>query len=75
MKYVKISDNTNLCRDSFSGAIINTNMNEYNNYIQQKKLKQQESERIKNIENDLNNIKDDLSEIKNLLRGLSDEPR
>lgn len=75
MKYVKVSDNANLYRDNLSGAIINTNMNEYNNYIQQKKLKQQESEKIKNIENDINNIKDDLSEIKNLLRGLADGSR
>lgn len=71
MNYSKVSENLNLYRDNFSGAIINSNVSEYENYVQQKRLKEQEVNRIKQIEDDIFNIKNDLSEIKNLLRNLS----
>jgi len=73
MEYLRVSENSNLYRDNFSGAIVNSNLNEYNNYIQQKKFKEQEKNRIQKIESDLSDLKNDLTEIKNLLRSLSNE--
>jgi hypothetical protein len=46
-------------------------MSEYNEYISRKESKIKESEKIQNLEKDLNNIKCDLDEIKCLLRNLA----
>lgn len=71
MKYSKVEGHLNLIRDEETKAIVNTDMNEYNNYMRLKNIKEKENNRINNLENDVNAIKDDLDEIKNLLRNLS----
>jgi len=73
MKRVKVKDEINLFRDVSTNAIINTDMQAYNNYINSRKIKEQESKRIENIENELIDVKSDLNEIKNLLRKLANE--
>ena len=73
MKKVKVKDEINLFRDINTNAIINTDLQAYNNYINSRKLKESESQKIKNIENELTNLKSDLNEIKNLLRSLVNE--
>ena len=73
MKRVKVKDEINLFRDVSTNAIINTDMQAYNNYINSRKIKEQEFERIENIENELIDVKSDLNEIKNLLRKLANE--
>lgn len=70
MEKLQVKGNTNLYRDLSSNAILNTNMNEYKNYIESKRIKEQESKRINNIESDLNSLKDDMNEIKEMLRSL-----
>lgn len=70
MRYSKVEGHSNLIRDGATKAILNTNMNEYKNYMTTKKLKDNEIERVKKLENDVNEIKGDLSEIKNLLKGI-----
>ena len=70
MKRVKVKDEINLFRDTSTNAIINTDMQAYHNYINSRKIKEQESKRIENIENELIDVKSDLNEIKNLLREL-----
>ncbi len=71
MKKIKIKDEFNLFRDSSTNAIVNTDMQSYNNYLSSKKTKEEESKKIQNIENEINSIKGDLNEIKDLLRNLS----
>ena len=68
MNYSKIEGHENLIRDEKTKSIINTNVNEYENYIKMRNIKQTEVKRIENIENDLNSLKNDINEIKNLLR-------
>jgi hypothetical protein len=67
---VKVKDNAHLARDMASGAIINTNTVEYQNYLKkvnsQNALKDQVQENTETIEQ----IKTDISEIKNLLISL-----
>jgi len=75
MKKIKVKDEVNLFRDATTNAIVNTDMQAYNNYINSKKLKEQESKRIENIENELSDVRSDLSEIKNLLRSLANESK
>jgi phage-related protein len=71
MKKIKIKDEFNLFRDSSTNAIVNTDMQSYNNYLSSKKIKEEEFKKIQNIEDEITTIKGDLSEIKDLLRNLS----
>lgn len=75
MKYAKVEGHVNLVRDQSTKAILNTNMNEYNNYINLRNSKKSEDEKIKVIENEVEEIKNDLNEIKNLLRSLINESK
>jgi hypothetical protein len=69
--HYKVEGHNDLIRDIKTNAIINTNMNEYENYKTLKKIKEQEKQRIECLENDVSEMKNDLSEIKNLLRALA----
>lgn len=71
MRYHKIEGNNNLIKDCNTGAVINTNMEQYKNYLSQKKIKEEEKEKIQNLQIDISNIKNDLNEIKNLLRSIA----
>ena len=72
MKFSKVDGYTNLVRDEHTKAVLNTNMNEYKDYIEQRRIKNQELEKIQTLENDVNSMKNDLSEIKSLLRSIID---
>jgi hypothetical protein len=63
-----VDTNASFYRDETNNAIINSNMVEYNNYLQVKNLKNIESKRIDNIENNLDNLKNEMTEIKNLMK-------
>lgn len=70
MNYAKVEGHVNLVRDQKTKAILNTDMNEYNNYIALRNSKQKDSNKIKNIEGEMETVKNELSEIKSLLREL-----
>jgi hypothetical protein len=71
MTYIKVKGHDHLIRDPQTNSIINTNMSEYNEYISRRNSKFEESQKIQNLEKDLDNIKCDLDEIKFLLRNLT----
>jgi pyrimidine operon attenuation protein/uracil phosphoribosyltransferase len=75
MEYIKVKGHDNFFRDPNTNSIINTNMHEYNEYISRKKIKEEENQKIQNLECDVANIRDDLNEIKTLLRSLLDGSR
>lgn len=75
MEPLKVKGHDYLVRDSQTNSIINTNMLEYNEYISRRNSKNEECEKIKNIEEEIDHIKDDLKEIKFLLRNLVDGSR
>ena len=75
MEYAKVEGHVNLVRDRSTKAILNTDMNEYNNYIALRDSKKTYEEKMNCIENDLLDLKNDIGEIKNLLRGLINDPR
>ena len=60
---IPVKGHKGLFRDEESGAIINTNVSEYNNYMIMKNKKQSEKD-------ELDKIKSDIQEIKNLLKEL-----
>ena len=75
MEYAKVEGHSHLLRDSKTNSIINTNMVEYQEYLNRRNVKTDENQKIQHLESDVANIKDDLSEIKSLLRSLVNESR
>jgi hypothetical protein len=73
MKYAKVEGHSHLLRDSKTNSIINTNMVEYQEYLNRRNVKVDENQKIQHLESDVANIKNDLSEIKSLLRSLVNE--
>lgn len=71
MEYIKVKDKDNLIRDSFSNGIVSTDIEGYKSYIQNYKKTYNDSQRIKDLEKNVDEIKGDLNEIKELLRNLS----
>ena len=67
----KVKGHDHLIRDDDTNAILNTNSSEYNQYLSLRAKRQQGTDRIDNMENDLKNLKDDINEIKTLLKALS----
>ena len=70
MEYVKVKDHLNLVRDPSTNAILNTNKNEYDEYIKNRNKKLSENQRVEKLESDVEGMKDDLNTIKNLLQEL-----
>jgi len=75
MDYLKVEGYIHLYRDPKTNSIINRNMSEYQEYVSRKNIKNEENQKIQNLEVDIANMKDDLNEIKSLLRSLANESR
>jgi len=75
MEYLKIKGHDNLLRDPITNSIINNNRAEYQEYVSRKNMKNEEDQKIQNLEYDVASMKDDLNEIKNLLRSLVNETK
>ena len=73
MEYAKVEGHSHFLRDSKTNSIINTNMVEYQEYLNRRNVKADENQKIQHLESDVANIKNDLSEIKSLLRSLVNE--
>lgn len=70
MNLIKIENSSNLARDISSGAVINTNVVEYENYMAKKRANKDLKEQIKQNADDIKSLKSDMAEIKNLLISL-----
>ena len=70
MKYAKVEGYSYLLRDSNTNSIINTNMVEYQEYLNRRNVKADENQKVQTIEEEVYNIKNDISEIKSLLKEL-----
>jgi len=70
MEYIKVKDHLNLVRDPKTNAILNTNKNEYDEYMKRRYKKLSESQRVGELESDIEMIKNDLETIKNFLQQL-----
>ena len=71
MNHSNVEGHADLIRDNSTGAILNNDTSQYNQYLTLRAKRQQGTDRIDNMENDLKNLKDDINEIKTLLRALS----
>jgi hypothetical protein len=70
MTYFKVDGYTHLMRDGNTNSIVNTNMSEYQEYVSRRNAKNEENQKVQNIEEDLASMKNDIDEIKILLRSL-----
>ena len=71
MKHSNVEGHADLIRDTSTGAILNNDSSQYNQYISLRSKRREGTNRIDNMENDLKSLKDDINEIKSLLRALS----
>jgi hypothetical protein len=72
MNINKVEGHPNYVRDDATKAVINTNYNEYKNYILAREAKIKEQERLSNIEMEIDEIK---QSIKSIMEMLKNEPR
>ena len=71
MKHTNVEGHADVVRDNSTGAILNNDTSQYNQYLSLRAKKKQGTDRIDTMENDLKSLKDDINEIKTLLRALS----
>ena len=71
MKHTNVEGHADLVRDNSTGAILNNDKSEYENYIRMRAKRKEGTDRIDNMEDDLKSLKDDINEIKTLLKALS----
>ena len=70
MSYLKVEGHSELYRDSTTNSIVNRNTSDYNRYMSQKKTKNEETEKVDTMEQDLAHLKNEINEIKSLLKDL-----
>ena len=68
MSYLKVEGHGELYRDSTTNSLVNRNTTDYNRYMSQKKTKNEETEKVDTMEQDLTNLKNEINEIKSLLK-------
>ena len=69
-RYLKVEGHTSLVRDVGSNDIVNTNVSEYQIYMQRVKSREQQGDQIRNAVKEINTLKAELREIKNLLKDI-----
>ena len=67
MQFLKVQGHNGLVRDLSSGAIINTNRAEYDEYMERVRLAEEKDQLISQHTDEINNMKNELREIKDLL--------
>lgn len=65
---LKVEGHSSLVRDLKSNAIINTNKNEYQLYMNRVRNREQQSDEIRNAIKEINILKQELIEIKELIK-------
>jgi hypothetical protein len=65
--FVKIQDKEGLVRDLSSGAVINTNRTDYQNYLQKRNATKELNQQIKQNSDKIEKIESDVTEIKEML--------
>ena len=67
-KFVKVEGHSNLVRDTYTNGIVNTNVSEYQIYMQRVKNREKQGDQIRNAVKEINTLKTELREIKNLIK-------
>jgi len=67
---LSIQTDKNLGRDVSTNGVINTNPNEYEKYLSQRKQKEDDMKAIHSMREDIHSLKNDLLELKQLILGM-----
>ena len=67
MSRLKVQGFNNLIRDTRSNAIINTSTSEYKIYMQRRKARENQADKLRDVRKEINTLKTELREIKNLI--------
>lgn len=67
MDYLKVLGHESLVRDTSTGAILNTNKTEYEEYLARQRKAEEKEATIQQHSEDINSIKNDMQEIKSLI--------
>ena len=68
MSRLKVQGYSNLERDTNYNAIVNTNASEYQIYMKRHKMREKQSDELRNTVKEINSLKSELFEIKKLLK-------
>ncbi len=71
----KVKGHVDLARDPQTGAILNLNSLDHEKYVERRKVKNKEHQKVQSIEEEVANLKEDISEIKSLLKELINGPK
>jgi uncharacterized protein YlxW (UPF0749 family) len=75
MEIINIKNRPDLVRDMTSGAILNTNQGEYDNYVIRRQRKQEQQRILENQEALINTLKNEVDELKSLVQMLLQKDR
>ena len=67
MTKLKVEGHPDLIRDPKSTAVINNSRQDYEDYMNNYRIRKMKSDRMDSMESDMKNIKNELDEIKSLL--------
>ena len=67
-RFLKVQHIENLVRDTNSKAIVNTSTTEYEIYMQRKRIRDDNKDKMKDMCREINTLKQELFEIKNILK-------
>ena len=67
MSRLKVQGFNNLIRDTRSNAIINTSTSEYKIYMQRRKARENQADKLRDVCKEINTLKTELREIKSLI--------
>ena len=70
MSKLQVEGHRSIVRDTNSGAILNTNVSEYQMYMERVRSREQQGDQIRNAVKEINNLKAELREIKVLIKEL-----
>ena len=68
MAKLKVEGHSSLVRDTYSNGIVNTNVSEYQIYMQRVRNRNKQGDEIRSAVKEINTLKTELREIKNLLK-------
>ena len=68
MAKLKVEGHSSLVRDTYSNGIVNTNVSEYQIYMQRVRARNKQGDEIRSAVKEINTLKAELREIKNLLK-------
>lgn len=75
MEIINIKNRPDLVRDMTSGAILNTNQGEYENYLIRRQRKQEQQRILENQEAVINTLRNEVNELKSLVQMLLQKDR